>query len=157
MLDAATRHKRTIAKLGNTVASVDLPTITKLCHKRKASMVSSGDAEQLAFADGIFDLVLASEVVEHLWNHMLSSKRPTGFSKVKDGLSSKRRRQGQPEIRCTQELVHRDVVKQIVSRRIRRKTVKRLELNWSTNKHNYPTNAKTPSMHCKGTKRKVLR
>ena len=57
-----------IAKLGNTVASVDLPTITKLCHKRKASMVSSGDAEQLAFADGIFDLVLASEVVEHLWN-----------------------------------------------------------------------------------------
>jgi len=57
-----------IAKLGNIVASVDLPTITKLCHKRKASMVSSGDAEQLAFADGIFDLVLASEVVEHLWN-----------------------------------------------------------------------------------------
>jgi len=57
-----------IAKLGNTVASVDLPTITMMCHKRKVSMVSSGDAENLAFADGVFDLVLASEVVEHLWN-----------------------------------------------------------------------------------------
>jgi ubiquinone/menaquinone biosynthesis C-methylase UbiE len=50
------------------VASVDLPTITMMCHKRKVSMVSSGDAEHLAFADGVFDLVLASEVVEHLWN-----------------------------------------------------------------------------------------
>lgn len=57
-----------IAKLGNTVASVDLPTITMMCHKRKVSMVSSGDAEHLAFADGSFNLVLASEVVEHLWN-----------------------------------------------------------------------------------------
>ncbi len=57
-----------IAKLGNTVASVDLPTITMMCHKRKISMVLSGDAENLAFSDGSFDLVLASEVVEHLWN-----------------------------------------------------------------------------------------
>jgi 2-polyprenyl-3-methyl-5-hydroxy-6-metoxy-1,4-benzoquinol methylase len=57
-----------IAKLGNEVTSVDLPTITMMCHKRKVSMVSSGDAEHLAFADGVFDLVLASEVVEHLWN-----------------------------------------------------------------------------------------
>lgn len=57
-----------IAKLGNDVASVDLPTITMLCHKRKVSMVSSGDAEHLAFADNSFDVVLASEVVEHLWN-----------------------------------------------------------------------------------------
>ena len=57
-----------IAKLDNKVASVDLPTITMMCHMRKISMVSSGDAEHLAFADGVFDLVLASEVVEHLWN-----------------------------------------------------------------------------------------
>lgn len=57
-----------IAKLGNDVASVDLPTITMLCHKRKVSMVSSGDAEHLAFAGASFDVVLASEVVEHLWN-----------------------------------------------------------------------------------------
>ncbi|HLN45420.1 MAG TPA: methyltransferase domain-containing protein [Candidatus Sulfotelmatobacter sp.] len=57
-----------IAKLGNDVASVDLPTITMICHKRRVSMVSSGDAEHLAFADNSFDVVLASEVVEHLWN-----------------------------------------------------------------------------------------
>ena len=57
-----------IAKLGNSLFSVDLPTITKLCLKRRISMVASGDAEHLAFADGVFDVVLASEVVEHLWN-----------------------------------------------------------------------------------------
>ena len=28
----------------------------------------SGDAEHLAFAESSFDVVLASEVVEHLWN-----------------------------------------------------------------------------------------
>lgn len=57
-----------IAKLGNMVVSVDLPTITAMCHKRGVSLVSSGDAEHLAFADHAFDLVLASEMVEHLWN-----------------------------------------------------------------------------------------
>jgi ubiquinone/menaquinone biosynthesis C-methylase UbiE len=31
-------------------------------------MVASGDAEHLAFTDDSFDVVLASEVVEHLWN-----------------------------------------------------------------------------------------
>ena len=57
-----------IAKLGNEVASVDLPTITMLAHKRRVSMVASGDAEHLAFAENSFDVVLASEVIEHLWN-----------------------------------------------------------------------------------------
>jgi 2-polyprenyl-3-methyl-5-hydroxy-6-metoxy-1,4-benzoquinol methylase len=57
-----------IAKLGNEVASVDLPTITMLVHKRGVSMVASGDAEHLAFAENSFDVVLASEVIEHLWN-----------------------------------------------------------------------------------------
>jgi len=57
-----------ISKLGNNVTSVDLPTITKLAHKRGVSLVAAGDAEHLAFAAGSFDLVLASEVVEHLWN-----------------------------------------------------------------------------------------
>jgi 2-polyprenyl-3-methyl-5-hydroxy-6-metoxy-1,4-benzoquinol methylase len=57
-----------IAKLGNEVTSMDLPTIAMMCHKRRVSMVSSGDAEHLAFADSSFDVVLASEVVEHLWN-----------------------------------------------------------------------------------------
>jgi 2-polyprenyl-3-methyl-5-hydroxy-6-metoxy-1,4-benzoquinol methylase len=57
-----------IAKMGNTVASIDLPTITPVAQKRHASFVVSGDAEKLSFADSSFDVVLASEVVEHLWN-----------------------------------------------------------------------------------------
>lgn len=57
-----------IAKLGNYVTSMDLPTIIKLAHKRRISSVISGDAEQLAFASNVFDVVLASEVVEHLWS-----------------------------------------------------------------------------------------
>jgi 2-polyprenyl-3-methyl-5-hydroxy-6-metoxy-1,4-benzoquinol methylase len=61
-----------ISKLGNYVTSVDLPTITILAHKRGVSLVVAGDAEHLAFASDSFDLVLASEVVEHLWN-------PSGF------------------------------------------------------------------------------
>ena len=55
-------------KMGNYVTSVDLPTITVLAHKRRVSSVVAGDAEQLAFASKSFDVVLASEVVEHLWN-----------------------------------------------------------------------------------------
>jgi ubiquinone/menaquinone biosynthesis C-methylase UbiE len=54
--------------MGNNVASIDLPTITKVAQKRHISYVVSGDAEKLAFADKSFDVVLASEVVEHLWN-----------------------------------------------------------------------------------------
>jgi len=57
-----------ISKMGNHVTSVDLPTITILAHKRRVSSVVAGDAEQLAFASDSFDVVLASEVVEHLWN-----------------------------------------------------------------------------------------
>ncbi len=55
------------SQLGNSVASVDLPTITMLAHKRRVSSVVAGDAEHLAFAANSFDVVLASEVVEHLW------------------------------------------------------------------------------------------
>jgi ubiquinone/menaquinone biosynthesis C-methylase UbiE len=54
--------------MGNYVTSVDLPTITVLAHKRRVLSVVAGDAEQLAFASDSFDVVLASEVVEHLWN-----------------------------------------------------------------------------------------
>jgi 2-polyprenyl-3-methyl-5-hydroxy-6-metoxy-1,4-benzoquinol methylase len=61
-----------VSKLGNYVTSVDLPTITILAHKRGVSLVVAGDAEQLPFASDSFDVVLASELVEHLWN-------PSGF------------------------------------------------------------------------------
>ena len=57
-----------VSKLGNYVTAVDLPTITILAHKRGVSLVVAGDAEHLAFASDSFDLVLASELVEHLWN-----------------------------------------------------------------------------------------
>jgi len=57
-----------IAKMGNTVASIDLTTIVKVAQKRHVSWVLAGDAEKLSFADSVFDVVLASEVVEHLWN-----------------------------------------------------------------------------------------
>ncbi len=57
-----------IAELGNNVTGFDLPTITPMAHKRHVSMVLSGDAENLAFTPETFDVVLASEVVEHLWN-----------------------------------------------------------------------------------------
>jgi 2-polyprenyl-3-methyl-5-hydroxy-6-metoxy-1,4-benzoquinol methylase len=56
------------SKMGNYVTSVDLPTITKAAHHRQVSSVVAGDAEQLAFASKTFDVVVASEMVEHLWN-----------------------------------------------------------------------------------------
>jgi 2-polyprenyl-3-methyl-5-hydroxy-6-metoxy-1,4-benzoquinol methylase len=56
-----------IMKMGNYVASVELPTIATLAKKCNVSSVMAGDAEELAFASESFDLVIASEVVEHLW------------------------------------------------------------------------------------------
>jgi 2-polyprenyl-3-methyl-5-hydroxy-6-metoxy-1,4-benzoquinol methylase len=56
-----------IMKMGNYVASVELPTVATLAKKCKVSTVMAGDAEQLAFASESFDVVIASEVVEHLW------------------------------------------------------------------------------------------
>ena len=61
-----------ISKMGNKVTCVDLPTITSLVHRRRALVAVAADAENLAFAPNSFDVVLASEVMEHLWN-------PQGF------------------------------------------------------------------------------
>ena len=57
-----------IVKMGNYVASVELPEIAAIAQKCGASSVVAGDAENLAFASNSVDVVLASEVVEHLWN-----------------------------------------------------------------------------------------
>jgi 2-polyprenyl-3-methyl-5-hydroxy-6-metoxy-1,4-benzoquinol methylase len=57
-----------ILKMGNYVTSVELPTIATLALKCRVPAVVAGDAEQLAFASESFDIILASEVVEHLWN-----------------------------------------------------------------------------------------
>jgi 2-polyprenyl-3-methyl-5-hydroxy-6-metoxy-1,4-benzoquinol methylase len=57
-----------IWKMGNYVTSIELPTIATLANICQVPSVVAGDAEQLAFASNSFDVVLASEVVEHLWN-----------------------------------------------------------------------------------------
>ena len=54
-------------KMGNQVTSMELPEIAKLTQKCRVPTIVAGDAEQLAFASESFDVVLASEMVEHLW------------------------------------------------------------------------------------------
>jgi 2-polyprenyl-3-methyl-5-hydroxy-6-metoxy-1,4-benzoquinol methylase len=55
-------------KMGNHVTCADLPMVTHLAHRRRVLLVVAADAEQLAFASNSFDVVLASELLEHLWN-----------------------------------------------------------------------------------------
>jgi 2-polyprenyl-3-methyl-5-hydroxy-6-metoxy-1,4-benzoquinol methylase len=57
-----------IWKMGHEVACLELPEIAKLADLCRVPLIVAGDAEQLAFASSSFDVVLASEVVEHLWN-----------------------------------------------------------------------------------------
>jgi len=57
-----------IWKMGNHVTCADLPTITSLTHKRRFLLVVTSDAEQLAFAPNSFDVIIALEILEHLWN-----------------------------------------------------------------------------------------
>ena len=57
-----------VSKLGNYVTCADLPTITSLTHKRRVLLVVTSDAEQLAFAANSFDVIIALEILEHLWN-----------------------------------------------------------------------------------------
>ena len=54
-------------KMGNHVTSMELPEIAKLAQKCRVPAIVAGDAEQLAFASNSFDVVFASEMVEHLW------------------------------------------------------------------------------------------
>jgi 2-polyprenyl-3-methyl-5-hydroxy-6-metoxy-1,4-benzoquinol methylase len=57
-----------VLKMGNFVTSVELPSVATLSQKCRVPVIVAGDAETLAFASESFDLTLASEVVEHLWN-----------------------------------------------------------------------------------------
>jgi 2-polyprenyl-3-methyl-5-hydroxy-6-metoxy-1,4-benzoquinol methylase len=56
-----------IVKMGNYVTSVELPTIATMAQRCGVRSVVAGDAEHLAFASNSFDVLLASEVLEHLW------------------------------------------------------------------------------------------
>ena len=57
-----------LREMGNMVISVELPKIVKLAQSRLVPLLVAGDAEHLAFASKSFDVVIASEVVEHLWD-----------------------------------------------------------------------------------------
>jgi len=57
-----------IREMGNYVTSLELPKIATLAHSYQVPLIVAGDAEHLAFASNSFDVVLASEVVEHLWD-----------------------------------------------------------------------------------------
>jgi len=57
-----------ILKMGNNVTSIELPGVANIARMCKVPSVMAGDAEELAFAQSSFDVVLASEVVEHMWN-----------------------------------------------------------------------------------------
>ena len=56
-----------ILKMGNYIASVELPVVATFSKKCNVSSIMAGDAETLAYAQESFDLVIASEVLEHLW------------------------------------------------------------------------------------------
>jgi 2-polyprenyl-3-methyl-5-hydroxy-6-metoxy-1,4-benzoquinol methylase len=57
-----------ISKMGNYVISVELPKIATIAHRCGVPSVVASDAEHLTFVSNSFDLVIASEVVEHLWS-----------------------------------------------------------------------------------------
>ena len=57
-----------ILKMGNDVAAVDLPTVAVQAHRYPGLLAVTGDAERLSFDSNIFDVVIASEIMEHLWN-----------------------------------------------------------------------------------------
>lgn len=74
-----------LMKMGHYVAAVELPTVATSAQKCKVSSVMAGDAETLAFNKESFDLVIASEVLEHLWmpesfiNEAYRTLKPQGY------------------------------------------------------------------------------
>jgi SAM-dependent methyltransferase len=59
-----------VSEMGHSVFSVELPKAATVALRRGVSPIVAGDAEHLSFSSTSFDVVVASEVVEHLWNPM---------------------------------------------------------------------------------------
>ncbi|GEM_PF-677651 len=60
---------KAVEKVGAEVTSTELPLIAMMAKKRYGvSTVIACDAENLPFCNETFDMVLASELVEHLWS-----------------------------------------------------------------------------------------
>jgi 2-polyprenyl-3-methyl-5-hydroxy-6-metoxy-1,4-benzoquinol methylase len=57
-----------IWKMGNHVTCADLPKIASLAHRRQVLSAVAADAEHLGFAPNSFDVILALEILEHLWS-----------------------------------------------------------------------------------------
>ena len=74
-----------LVKMGHYVAAVDLPTVATSAHKSNVSSIMAGDAETLTFADATFDVIIASEVLEHMWapenfiNEAYRTLKPQGY------------------------------------------------------------------------------
>jgi 2-polyprenyl-3-methyl-5-hydroxy-6-metoxy-1,4-benzoquinol methylase len=113
--------------MGNYVTSVDLPTITKAAHHRRVSWVVAGDAEQLAFTSNTFDIVVASEMVEHLWNpsnfldEVYRVLKPNGHLIIETP-------EGQKSLRYDDHKYYftSDILKQMLSKRFNVREVKRI-------------------------------
>lgn len=60
---------KAVEKIGAEVISTELPAIANMARKKYGvSTVIASDAENLPFRNEVFDVVIASELVEHLWN-----------------------------------------------------------------------------------------
>lgn len=55
-------------KMGNIISTIDLPTVSTQDNRSQFLLAVTGDAELLPFNINTFDVVLASEIVEHLWS-----------------------------------------------------------------------------------------
>ncbi len=60
---------KSLRKMGHHVISVELPKVAVLAKKRfGVTSIVAGDAETLPFRNEAFDVVVAAELLEHLWN-----------------------------------------------------------------------------------------
>lgn len=60
---------KSLRKMGHHVISVELPKVVVLAKKRfGVTSIVASDAETLPFCNEAFDVVVAAELLEHLWN-----------------------------------------------------------------------------------------